>query len=49
MENNKKRNTLERWLDRHNHTMAMMRTLFSLTAAITGTLIFLKVFNLLPS
>jgi hypothetical protein len=35
----------ERWLDNHNHKMELMRTLFGFTAAITGTLVFLKVFS----
>ena len=35
----------ERWLDNHNHKMELMRTMFSLIAAITGAFVFLKVFG----
>jgi hypothetical protein len=54
MKTNTKRGFFKRWLDRHNglrgeivryHKMAMMRTIFSLIAAMTGVLIFLKVFG----
>lgn len=38
---------LEKWLDRHNHTMELMRTVFSFVGAITGCVIFLKVFGLI--
>ena len=31
MRKNKKRNKIERWLDRHNHLMELLRTLFGLT------------------
>ena len=45
----RKRGKFERWLDLHNHKMELMRTVFSLIAAVTGTLVFFKVFNLMPS
>lgn len=41
----RERGRLERWLDRHNHKMELMRTLGSALAAITGILVFLKLFN----
>jgi len=49
MDTGSKRGFVERWLDRHNHKMAMLRTVFSLIAALTGILVFLRVFDLLPS
>jgi len=36
---------LELWLDRHNHTMELLRTLFGFIAAATGTVVFLKIFG----
>lgn len=44
---NKKRGKFEKWLDEHNHKMELMRTMFSLIAAITGIFVFLKVFGLI--
>ena len=41
----KKRGGFERWLDKHNHKMELMRTAFSLTAAVTGIFVLLKVFG----
>ena len=38
---------IERWLDRHNHKMEFLRTLFGFVAAITGTCVFLKVFEVI--
>mgnify|MGYP003146677073 CR=1 FL=1 len=35
----------ERWLDNHNHKMELMRTVFGFMAAVTGVLVFLKVFE----
>lgn len=40
-------NKLEKWLDRHNHTMEAMRTIFSFAGVLTGCVIFLKVFGLI--
>jgi len=39
------RGELERWLDRHNHKMELLRTLTSGVAGVTGIFIFLKVFD----
>lgn len=33
------RGRLERWLDRHNHKMELMRTLTSLIAAVSSTVV----------
>ena len=38
---------LEKWLDNHNHTMELMRTVFGLIAALTGICVFLKVFGVI--
>ena len=38
------RSYLELWLDKHNHKMELIRTFGSLIAAMTGVLVFLKVF-----
>jgi len=35
----------ERWIDRHNHKLEFVRTIGSIIAAITGLLVFLKVFK----
>ncbi len=43
----KERNKFEKWLDRHNHTMEAMRTAFSFVGALTGCVIFLKVFGII--
>jgi hypothetical protein len=43
----KKRGQIEIWLDKHNHKMELMRTMFSFIAAITGIFVFLKVFNVI--
>ena len=40
-----KRGHFEKWLDKHNHKMELMRTLFSLLAAVTGIMVFLKIFG----
>ena len=39
------RDNYERWIDRHNHKLELVRTLGSVIAAITGLLVFLKIFN----
>jgi hypothetical protein len=33
------RGSFERWLDRHNHKMELMRTLTSLIAAVSSTVV----------
>tara|TARA_Y100001951_G_C11180433_1_gene205627 strand:+ start:72 stop:212 length:141 start_codon:yes stop_codon:yes gene_type:complete len=43
----KNRGGFEKWLDKHNHKMELMRTLFSFLAAATGSLVFLKVFGII--
>jgi len=40
-----KRGSLEKWLDKHNHKMEFMRTMFSLIAAVTGAFVFAKIFG----
>ena len=45
----KKRGGIERWLNRHNHKMELLRTGGSVIAALTGICIFLKVFGLLSA
>jgi hypothetical protein len=45
MEESDGRGGLERWLDRHNHKMELLRTLTSAVAGVTGILIFIKVFD----
>ena len=39
------RDPLERFIDRHNHKLEVIRTCVSIIAAITGFLVFLKVFE----
>tara|TARA_R110002020_G_scaffold169683_1_gene359001 strand:- start:309 stop:473 length:165 start_codon:yes stop_codon:yes gene_type:complete len=39
------RDLLERMIDKHNHKLEVVRTLGSIVAAVTGFLVFLKVFN----
>lgn len=34
-----KRDGFEKWLDRHNHKMELMRTLTSLIAAVSSTIV----------
>ena len=43
----REQNKLERWLDRHNHFMEFLRTVFSFVGALTGCVIFLKVFGII--
>mgnify|MGYP001221027130 CR=1 FL=1 len=38
-----KRGSFERWLDKHNHKMELMRTLTSALAAIASTIVLWKV------
>ena len=35
----------ERWIDKHNHKLELVRTVGSIIAAVTGLLVFLKVFD----
>ena len=42
-----KKSKLEKWFDKHNHTMGFLRTLFGLVSSVTGVLVFLKVFYLI--
>ena len=35
----------ERWIDKHNHKLELIRTIGSIIAAITGLLVLLKVFD----
>ena len=37
----------ERWIDKHNHKLELVRTMGSIIAAITGVLVFLKVFEII--
>jgi len=37
------RDQVEIWVDRHNHKLELLRTFTSLVAAITSTLVLLKV------
>jgi hypothetical protein len=37
----------ERWIDKHNHKLEFIRTIGSIIAAITGVLVFLKVFKII--
>ncbi len=37
----------ERWIDKHNHKLELVRTMGSVVAAITGLLVFLKVFEII--
>ena len=41
------RDILERFIDRHNHKLELIRTCGSIIAAITGLLVFLKVFEII--
>jgi len=43
----KRRGNFEKWLDKHNHKMELMRTTFSFIAATTGIFVFLKVFGII--
>ena len=41
----KNRNKIEQWLDRHNHTMELIRTLAGITVLILQIVILLRIFN----
>jgi hypothetical protein len=41
------RDKLERWLDRHNHELELIRTILNLASLIIGTLVLLRVFGYL--
>lgn len=41
------RGRFERWLDKHNHKMELLRTLTSAIAAVAGVAVFLKVFGVI--
>ena len=42
-----KRGWLERWLDRHNHKMELLRTGASLLAALGSLLVLLKIYDVI--
>jgi hypothetical protein len=42
---NTPKDNYERWIDKHNHKLEFVRTIGSIIAAITGFLVFLKVFD----
>lgn len=42
-EEGKLRDLVEIWVDKHNHKLELLRTFTSLVAAITSTLVLLKV------
>ena len=41
----KKRNRLEHWLDRHNHTMEFIRTLVAITVLLLQIVILIRLFE----
>jgi len=41
----KKRNNIERWLDRHNHTMEFIRTLVAITVLLLQVVILIRLFE----
>tara|TARA_R110002020_G_scaffold460622_1_gene679196 strand:- start:572 stop:727 length:156 start_codon:yes stop_codon:yes gene_type:complete len=41
------RDLIERFIDRHNHKLELIRTFGSIIAALTGFLVFLKVFEII--
>ncbi|MDP6571057.1 MAG: hypothetical protein QGF36_04480 [Candidatus Marinimicrobia bacterium] len=43
MENN--RNKIERWFDRHNHTMEFIRTIVAITVLVLQVVILLHIFR----
>ena len=47
MQDPKCKDKLECWLGKHNREMELLRTFFSMIAAATGSLVFLKVFGML--
>lgn len=46
-ERGKLRDSVEIWVDRHNHKLELLRTFTSLIAASASTLVLLKVFGIL--
>lgn len=42
-----KRDISEHWFDKHNHKMEFLRTVFGCIGALTGLLVFLKVFEII--
>jgi len=40
-----KRNRIERWLDRHNHTMEFIRTLVAITVLLLQIIILIRLFE----
>jgi hypothetical protein len=40
----KERSKFEKWLDRHNHKMELLRTIGSIIGSICGALIFARMF-----
>ena len=41
----KKRNKLERWIDKYNHTLELVRTITGLTLLVLQLLVLYKLFN----
>ena len=41
----KKRNKLERWVDKYNHTLELIRTITGLTLLVLQLLVLYKLFN----
>lgn len=41
------RDSVEIWVDRHNHKLELLRTFTSLTAAICSSIVLLKLFGLI--
>ena len=41
------RDSVEIWVDRHNHKLELLRTFSSLTAAICSSIVLLKLFGLI--
>jgi hypothetical protein len=41
------RDSIEIWVDRHNHKLELMRTLTSFIAALCSSIVLLKLFGLL--
>lgn len=42
-----KRNKIEKWLDKYNHIMELVRTLAAITILILQVFIFIKLFGLM--
>jgi len=45
MNQKRNRNKLELWLDRHNHTMELMRTIVAFVVLIMQVIILIKLLN----